>query len=774
MTRKALLALCVGASTSALALAAPARAQMQLEEIVVTAEKRETRVQTTPIAMSALSGEMLQNRQITNVEGLMAALPNVDFGLGLGNARIAIRGIGFDNVTGGNEARVAYHQDGVYFSRPYSVTPSFFDVERVEVLRGPQGTLYGRNATGGVVNVITRDPGSALNGFVSVTGGNYDLIKVEGAIGGPIADTLSARLSFQSENRGGYGKNELTGDDTDDMDIYSVRGKLRFEPSETFNATLFADYSHENDHAYGYLFFGPNPTNNPALGAAGPIPRPVSGTLFGGILPSKLGNDTGDQPTRNKRDFKGLGGTINFTAGGLDFTSISAWRAAKYHVTGDADSTSAPFLALDQFETSKQYSEEFRISYSGEKVDWLVGAYYFHEKLETGNRFAADLFRGTIFFNPLTPAIACGGRPCTGADLDPRGLTTMYQPQGRLRTEAWAIFGNVHYRFSDKAGLRLGLRYSDESKKVFNQTKYNFATFNAWPPFPSLPFANCGAVPFPFCIYSEQRASKSYRALSPSITLDYRATPDLYLYATYSKGMKSGGFNLGNNQPGFDKELVTDYEVGMKAEWMDGRLRTNLAAFYYDYKDAQATTILGTPPRIEIVNAPGAKQYGIEVEAVALPAEGLRLDMDFAWLHSEYKGPFLSQDSGQPWLGTTDQAGNQLVYAPKFTFGFGAEYTWAISNIDVTVRAETKYKDRTYFDIFNRQFVSQGAHWKANAFLTLQPREANWSAQLFVRNITNERTITAMNVGAAFTGGQRYGALSPPRTVGVTLNYQLK
>lgn len=761
--------------------------QSGIEEIIVTAEKRSESIQRTPIAMSALSGDDLADRQITGVEALLAAVPNVDFGMGLSQARISIRGIGYDNISGGNEARIAFHQDGVYYSRPVSVASGFFDVERVEVLRGPQGTLYGRNATGGVVNVITRAPGDSLNARFSVTGSNYNRVRLEAAIGAPLAEGISARIAAQYENRDGYGVNEITGDNNvEDKNFYAVRGKLLIEPSDDFSILLVGDYSREKDHANGYQFIRANPETNPFVPAAlAPVPRPLTGELFGGIAPSKPRNQTGEQ-TQNFVEVAGINATMKLNKWDLDFVSITGYRDVKYKLFSEIDQTSAPIATIFQSEKSKQFSQEFRVSQSSDEFDWMLGGYYFTESLETGNQVAENL-AVTPLFNPVLPTIACGGAPCTAADLDPRGYTQMFDPYGSLDTDSWAIFGNVHYRITDALGLRMGLRYGWEKKTVFNQSRTNFGSFNPppWDSFP-LPSDTCGPVPAPACTLTEQRASQTYKSLTPSITVDYQPTKDIYLYATYAHGMKSGGFNVGNPQPPFTKEKIVNYEIGAKIDWFDHRLRTNVSTFYYDYKDIQSTIVSGIPPRIEILNAPGARQYGLELEAIAEPVDNLRFNLDFAWLESEYKGPFLSWDTSLPWVSTpgldgdpltpgvqptTDQAGNQLVYAPKYTFGFGAEYDILLNGWKLTLRGETKYKANTFLTIFNRSYVAQPSFWKSNAYLTLAREGEDFSIQAFVQNIENNTTISAANVGPSFWGAPIYGAFAPPRTYGLQLSY---
>jgi iron complex outermembrane recepter protein len=271
--------------------------------------------------------------------------------------------------------------------------------------------------------------------------------------------------------------------------------------------------------------------------------------------------------------------------------------------------------------------------------------------------------------------------------------------------------------------------------------------------------------------YRVQDDEESYSSTTPSATIDYQPTDDVYLYATYSKGFKSGGYNIGGSQAAFDAEKITDYEIGAKADWLERRLRTNLALFYYDYKDIQANRI--DVQQLVTFNAPGAKVKGAELEVQAAPIDPVSIDASFSWLGTEYKGPFATLDTARPWAGLNDLAGNQLTQAPKYTFNFGAQYTWAIGEGDLTLRGETQYKDRVYFSVFNLPYVSQPSHWISNAFLNFDSG-TNWTANLFVRNIEDKLVRVAENVSPGFWGTPVYGAFAPPRTYGVEVGYRVR
>lgn len=453
-----------------------------LEEIIVTAQKRETSLQTTPLAISAVTGESLARSQVTNIEGLAQSLPSVNFGQTTGNARIAIRGVGFDNLSLGNEGRVAYHADGVYISRPAAALAGFYDVDRVEVVRGPQGVLYGRNATGGAVNVISRQPGDQLNGYVDGTIGSYDLFRLEGAVGGPIGNEVSGRVSFQVNERNGYGRNLTNGLDVDDLSTGAIRGQLRFQPSENIDLTLAADYFTQDDHAYSFHFIGQGSLAYPATPTTPALPGAIpKGLRVGGVVPTDLRDSTSDSGPHNEREFSGGSATGRFQLGALELVSITGYRSNYFHTVTDLDATSAPLSVYDQIEDSDHFSQEFRLAGDYSQGDWMVGAYYFDESLFGGTRVAFDPLVLVPNTAPILPA--------------PTSLKQGYYGMGDQETEAWAIFANVHHKFTEQFGVRAGVRYSDEKKSVDEVLKLDFAT--PYPPFvPFFPSTPPGACVF--------------------------------------------------------------------------------------------------------------------------------------------------------------------------------------------------------------------------------------------------------------------------------------
>ena len=728
----------VSTTTAAVPAAQPTAADdPQTDDIIVTAQKRESNLQSTPIAISAIGGDALQKQQITTIEGLAQSLANVNFGQTTGNARIAIRGIGFDNISPTNEGRVAYHFNGVYLSRPASALAGFFDIARVEVLRGPQGTLYGRNATGGAINVIPNAPGNTLNGYFDATIGNYDLRKIEGAVGSPITEGVSARIAFQVIKRDGYGRDTTTGQQIDDLSTKAVRGTLRLEPVKAVRVDLSADYFSERDAAYGLHYLGQgsraDATSTPPLPGITP-----TGLLRGGTVPSNPRDSTSDVGPDNRREFWGVSATTAIDLGPVKLDAITAWRSSDFETVTDLDATSAQLTVYDLRERSHQFSQEIRFSGDFARGDWMIGGYYFNERQFGGIRIPFDRIL-------LAPA------------LPPTGLRQGLYAVGELDTKAYAGFANIRYRITDTVSLRLGARYSTERKRIDEEQKTDLVT--PYPPFiGEFPATPPGA---------RRQTSESWSSLTPSATIDYKPNDDIYAYATYARGFKSGGFNLGNLQPPFRPEKITDYEVGLRADWLDRKLRTNISLFLYDYQDLQTTKVNGSVLTIE--NASKATLYGLEADATAKFTARFRIDANFSLLHSEYRD-YKTVDPARASLGVLDLSGNTLSQAPRYTASITPSYTLPISVGSIEFRGEARFVDRVYFTQFQLNHVSQPAYDLFNAFVTLSLTNGV-RATAYVRNIANRTIVSSAFVGTTLVGAPLVGSFEPPRTYGITLGY---
>ncbi len=709
------------ATSPVVTAAAPVPAtESALGDIVVTAQKRASSVQNTPLAITAVGGADLRARQINSIENLAPQLPNVNFGKNVGFARIAIRGVGLDTTVIGQEGRVAYHSDGIYISRPSAAIATFFDVSRVEVVRGPQGTLYGRNATAGAINVITNDPEQTFGGYGKITIGNYGLVGTDGAVTGGLTDTLSARFAFQTVDRGGYGHDLALHQDIDNEHTFAFRGKIKFVPSSRFNLVLSADYSHEQDHAFVYHY----------LGAGNPAVTPL-GQVLGGTVPANPRDSNSDVPQYNFRRFYGFGAVANLNLGFATLTSVTGYRNSFTDYRTDADGTSAVTSTFRIQERAHQFSQELRLAGDISRLKYLIGGYYFSENIFGSNSFL-----------PLR-------RPAP-----PYGFAQGIDFRGNSTTRASALFGQLDYELLDGLTLSAGVRYSHEKKGINHIGMQDLAT----PYNPAIPF-----------VYTQsQIASQTENSVTPRFGIEYKAAHDILLYATYAKGFKSGGFNNNSFGNPLQPEKLTDYEGGIKAEFLDHKLRTNLAAFYYDYTNLQLQQVVGV---VAVpVNAGRAVVKGIETEVALRPVSKLELTGNFSYLDSKIKD-FATLDSARPTLGIINIEGNRLPQSPRFTANLAAAYTVDTAVGAFTLRGEAAGTSRVYFSFFNRPEVSQGGYWKYNAFLNYKSDRNGLSASLFIRNIANKRTVSSEQVSAGFSLFPILGAFDPPRVFGGSLGY---
>jgi len=703
-----------------------------LADIIVTAQKTSESIQRTPLAITAISGSDLAARQINSIEGVLAVTPNVQFSRYGASSRISIRGLGFDNVTTGGEQRVAYHVDGVYLSRPSSIFGSFYDVARVEVLRGPQGTLYGRNATAGAINVITNDPTDHPEGYVAIGYGSYNRVEAQGAVTGPLADGVSARLAFDIVHRDGYGKDITTGVDVDDESTRAVRGKLKFEPSSNFTYVVSGDYLFEKDHAYATHFRGNG-------GIAGPASAPTEitsfGLLYGGVVPSNPRDSSNDLTPSAKRTVWGVNGTGKLTLGSIDVTSITAYRNTKFDTVADLTSLGGGKAngagRYTQFEYANQFSQELRASYSDAWGRLTVGGYYLHEALRGSN---------ALLLSSVSIGAAFPGFTTKGVEVG-----------GSLKTDAGALFAQADVNITSKLKLSVGGRYSVERKEDHDRTAFNLAT----PYTPTTPYVTTLI----------KDGEHTWRSFNPKVTLQYTVRPGAMLYATYSTAFKSGGYNLGGGQAPFAPEKLTDYEAGVKVDWLDHRVRTNVSVFHYDYKDLQASIITSTA--IQIINAAKARVDGIEADIQILPVDHLLISASGSLLNAKYRD-FKTADPAAPGFGVQNLSGNWMTQAPPHSAYVSAEYTIPVSTGKVVLEGDANWLGRVYFSPFNRALISQPAYALMNASIRFAS-DHNWSLSVVGRNLTNKFYIVGAGVSTGLLRSPATSFNGAPRTVSAEL-----
>ena len=719
-----------------------------LEEIVVTAEKRTSTVERTPVAITALTGQALEERQLNAITDVQGVVPNFRIGLLTGGAVVSIRGIGINSVLPTVEGAAAVNINDVYVARTVVQPLSFYDVTSLEVLRGPQGTLYGRNATAGALNIHTALPETQVSGYARATVGNYDTANFEGAIGGPIiGNWLLARVATRVEHHNGYALNLATGNDVDDRDTWSVRGTIVANPTDTLTATIIAEAGDENDNSGALHYFGgggltglPGASGQEPLfiqqGGVDPGIRNVSNTLdpimklFAESFVGKLEWRLSDSFTL--RSISGLRYMVNKQVSSVD----------------DANPSSL-FYALD--DRSTQYSEEVQALYSSKLLDVTLGGYYFHED-ET-----ADPSDVGVLSSWITDFVC--GAACPSVQATPY-YTDAIPYRGRQKTESEAAFAQVDLHATEQLTFTAGLRDTAETKKMAQNL--------------TLDFSNSVPLQQPYLDFDDYRdlplgpyRSVSYHSLTPKFGVEYQVAPTVLIYATYAKGFKSGGFELSSDSPPFQPEKLTDYEGGIKARLFGGNATVNLAGFVYSYNDLQVQQQHGL--LLVITNAAKANLHGVEAEINVLPTDHIRVDFSGAWLHTAY-GEYIGVDSDRPQLAAVDYSGNELSNAPPLSGQVGAEYFRHVWHGKITLCGELQYTDRYFLTPVNTGLESQSTFIKGNLFLTYAA-DAGWQAQIFARNVSDKITRESyQSPGSAF-GNPFGGSVSPPRLVGLDVSY---
>jgi len=718
-------------STASLAsIANPAFAQSNaqddtgLGDIIVTATRNSEALSKVPASITAVAGDDLGAGGIKDVASLASAIPNLSVGDQFGVNRIFIRGIGLTSIDLGADGGVAFLQDGAQIARPAAQLSGFYDLERVEVLRGPQGTLYGRGATAGAINLITKRPTDELDGYAQLTYGNYNALSVEGAVGGPIAgEKILARVSGKYDRRDGYGINEFTGKDIDDRDAYALRGALLFKAGETVNILVSGEVFHEKDSNYAFHYFGPTVAPENQLGAILGGKSILSLAAAAGKA-ANLRNIYSDQEPLNERDGQSVTGTIEWTPGDWNLKSISSYHKFKRFNRDDLDASNANLFGQNNYdENSKSFSQEFVGSYSSDKFDAIIGGMYFNEKLFGSVRV------------PLTNLGVLFGLPANTFDA------ANYLQQGTVTIDAIGLYAQGSYALSDKFKVTFGGRYSHENRD--------------------------GVGSFDFLGSVSTDKKKGWSAFTPTLTLNYQATDNTLLYGSVTRGFKSGVINVGSRNDVINPEFVWSYELGVKTSALDNRLQANVAGFYMDYTDLQVGFVDATSV-VTTVNAASARNFGLEAELRAKPAPGLTIELFGTYLNAKYK-QFDSGDYRQGFK-VVSLAGNRLSNAPEWSFRAGADYDILINGSGkLNLRADINWQDRVYFTEFNNADATQAPYALLNAGVKYTPDNGMWSIDVWGRNLADKLVITNNIITAPLFNSVRVGSVAPPRTYGITL-----
>lgn len=699
------------AATGAAAQDGSAAAEAEPDEIIVTAERRSTSVQDTPLALSVLDGDKLRQGGNQGLTELAQQVPSLSFAQSFGIAQIFIRGVGNNFFSPGGDPGVATYADGVYLSDQEATAVAFLDLERIEVLRGPQGALYGRNATGGAVNLVSAAPTDYLEGRVGVQLGDFGRLQGDAVLSGPLGGGITARASVQYRRLDGFTRNELAntpgargrGDAED-----SLAGRLQVAvPVGQGRLLLTASGYTQNDAG-------------PALKIlADPFPQPAE--LLFGVRPSEAPRSFKSEGAENRREVWSVTGRLEQPLGGAELVVIADTRGSDRLITYDQDGTERTVSTTTLDTDSTQSSIEAYLQGTSGNLDWLAGG--------TWLRFRQT--RATLV-DGLLP----------GAFLDPSLPITFPFPfafagGGTVTTEALAAYADGKLALSDKLAIRLGARYSDDTKRASE-----FLTFLA----PT--------------ITGQQR--DSWGEWSGKAGIDFTPNDDVLLYASVARGFKSGALNVGAFTPPVDPEINVTFEAGARLSGAGWTL--NLTGYTSDYSDLQIVQV-GPVSQI-LANAASARINGVELEASVKPAAGLTLGLSGSWMDAEF-GSFVSTDQRRGFQ-AFDVSGNQLPLTSRWQGTFSAQYRADLaggSRLDLN--GAMQWRSEYFFTEFNTPDARQGGFARFDLGAVWTSADGGWAVNIFARNLTDRRVLSSLAVVSPLLGSVRVASLEPPRHLGV-------
>ncbi|MBY0302103.1 MULTISPECIES: TonB-dependent receptor [Sphingomonas] len=769
--------LAVPAHAQAPAPEAPAPAAQQasggLEDIVVTAQRRAENIQDVPIAITAADADTLATARVENVSNIQAISPSISFratNISTSSANVIIRGLGTTGNSRSFEGSVGVFIDGVYRSRAASALQNFLDIDNLQVLRGPQGTLFGKNTTAGALLLTSTKPSlDRTEGLVDLSYANYETVLARAAVSVPLSDTLSVRIAGLAGKRDGFYKDSTTGRSLNNDSSQAVKGQLLFEPSADLTIRLIGDYAHSSgDCCYATSDYINGPTQ-PLIDAL---------TVANGRrVPSRRLEDfQASLSAPSLQSIEDYGGTalVNIGVGNGEIRSVTALRRFTLQQTdADADFSGADVLNLDEGFRSKFFSQE--LTYNGKiealNADLVVGGFFSDERLT----MSRNLYWGTQAQTYWNVVLGGAGLPAgTVSAVNGRVATELMGG----RSKSYAGFAHLDARLNDRFSVIGGIRYSIEEKQ--GAFRYGF-----YDPRPNAVFRVLGISPGPG--YDRSTTDKAF---SGTVGLQYRPVNDVMLYATYNRGFKAGGVNIDANgagtllnnptefaalpaavqglilavnpgstvtaplNPVYKPETVNAYEIGGKFEYLDRRARTNISFFYYDISNVQVAQFVGL--RFTVLNARSATDYGVEIENLFQLTPALTLGLDGTWLpHAQYG----DDPTIDPVL-----SGSRFRFAPKFQGN-------ATINLDQPLNDEINLTGRVQYQYSGSQLINtaslaqRGAVHVINANLGLKLR-SGLTVEAFGQNLTNEIYPTQAFNTPLQTGDQN-AYLAPPRTYGL-------
>jgi outer membrane receptor protein involved in Fe transport len=777
-------------------------AQGMLEEVIVTAQKRAQNLQDVPISVQAFTGQALADSGIKDMFDLQANAPGltVDQNQNATTSNFSIRGIGTGGNNFGFESSVGLYVDGVYRSRQSSMINQLVDIQSVDILRGPQGTLFGRNTLSGAIQFTTVKPDHDGSGFGEVTVGNYGLLNLSGAVSiSAIEDELAFRLTGFSSDRDGYvesiAPSNPSSDEINDRDRYGFRVQALWTPNEDLSIHVIADYAELDEVCCGSTVLYDNNRIDQRVGQ--PTPATANGLGSDSYFVSKGGTFISEDrrydyvqahsfnPQSTSED-SGLSAQIDWNIDDLTLTSITAYRS--FDLTDHIDADFSDLDGLEDFSDAEQeqFSQEFRLTYVGEKLNYVVGANYFQQSLDSVTRLEfgedTEFFAGV--FSGLFPASGAGG-----AVFPADGFAYDINEQDH---KSWALIGQADYALTDTLTLTAGLRYSDEHKEL--STQY---------------FESGNEIGFTLSDFpATQKRSNVDETIDDdqttgTVKLSWFMTDDIMLYGSYTTGYKAGGTNTDRIDPAFDQsfdaETSTSYELGMKAEFPDQGLRLNVAVYQADIEDQQVGSFDGGGFNVQ--NAAAADTYGLEVDMLWQATESTTVN----FAYSKTIADFDEFEKGNCWSTTTfrngipdpqarilnadgvtsraavtdeekfapsfcDRTGGRLAVNPEDKFILGVRQEFNVSDSTLAYgMIEYSYVGDMFLNASNDPLTKQDAYNTVNLRLGMTLEDYQTEITLWGRNITDEEYL-GTSFDSVLQSGKQGAYIREPRTYGLTVN----
>lgn len=726
--------------------------ERRLDRIVVTAQKRAQSASDIGVSLSVIDGDGLESRNVVNVADIAELVPNLEIAVPNGpgtQPAIFLRGVGVNDFNTNNNGPIAVYADEVYRSSFVTQNLNLFDVERLEVLKGPQGTLFGRNATGGAIRVIANKPGEAFELDGSLRYGSFNTLRAEGAVNLPVTEHIAVRAAMVHGASDGFVDDIGNGVDTGGYDFVSWRGQVAVEPTDTLSVLLAAEGTHTDNPGAGFAFQG---LLDPVTGAPCPLAD---------IQANRCANPVGDLRPQDRFDvdYDRLGSTVldAYIASATitwdlevgQITSVSAYETvADFAKKEDTDVSPSDLLAVDFNVDSETLSQELRFDFDRDRTRGTIGVFYLTEELNQDQ--TADIFRA---FRPLVEAIDPVAFP---GGFDPGGLAlgapvTTLNYRNTQDTETLAVFSQGEFDLTSTLRLVAGLRYTDETREFDTLGQAVEPGFS---------------VPLFDAALSIDNQNVSYKA-----GLEWDAADDLLVYGHVSTGFKSGGFNGGFPLSAaeiapFDEETLTAYEIGAKAAWPARAVQVNAAAFYYDYTDIQVFTFVnaGALPVTVLTNAGDARIFGFEADAVWRATRDLTLTASLGLLDTEFE-----RFEADATLGTGDFTGNALPLAPEASAVFAVDYERPVSgDLVFYASGDVSYRSKVFFDPSNSPLLQQDGYALVDLSAGLGRSDGRWRADLFVDNLFDEAFEPYAVDFSSFGFNQR--TLGPPRAVGARIS----